>query len=169
MSARPRRVSESPAQLAARVWKPAELLAYDGPLLLDTHAWIWHLEDDHSQWARETSTLLERSGAHARLVVCDMSYWEVAAKSAKGKLRLSVDAAVWLQRAETAADIRYQPATRPVLLQSTRLAGPPHGDPVDRILMAKAQLDGVPLVTADRHIIEYARKYGNTPVVDVRP
>lgn len=151
-----------------RVWTPADLPTYEAPLLLDTHAWIWHLEDDDRHWARGTSALLDRSGAHGHLLVCDMSYWEVAVKAARGKLQLSADVAVWLQRAETALDIRYRPATRSVLLQSTRLAGTAPGDPVDRMLIAMAQIDGVPLVTADRQIIEYAHKYGSTPVVDVR-
>lgn len=150
------------------MWSPADLPAYDGPLLLDTHAWIWYLEDDDRHWTRETSALLERSGAHARLLVCDISYWEVALKCAKGKLTLATDVAAWLQRAESAPDIVYRPLTRPVLLQSTRLAGTMHGDPADRMLIAMAQLDGVPLVTADRLIIEYAQEYGTTPVVDVR-
>jgi PIN domain nuclease of toxin-antitoxin system len=41
-----------------------------------------------------------------------------------------------------------------VLLHSTRLPGTTHNDPADRMLMAMAQLDGVPLVTNDRLIIE---------------
>lgn len=168
MSPRARRVSETPMPIPPRVWTPADLPAYEGPLLLDTHAWIWHLEDDDGHWARGTAALLDRCGAHGHLLVCDMSYWEVAVKAVKGKLRLSADVAIWLQRAETAPDIRYRPVTRPVLLQSTRLAGTMHGDPVDRILIALAQLEAVPLVTADRHIIEYARGRGDTPVVDIR-
>lgn len=168
MSARVRRVSEAPRPLPSRLWTPADLGTYDGPLLLDTHVWIWYLEGDATHWARETRALLERSGAHGRLIVCDMSYWEVAVKSAKGKLQLSTDVMLWLQRAESATAIRYRPASRPLLLQSTRLAGTLHADPVDRMLIAMAQLDGVPLVTADRLIIDYARAHGNVPVVDVR-
>jgi PIN domain nuclease of toxin-antitoxin system len=75
---------------------------------------------------------------------------------------------VWLQRAESAPDMVCPPLTRPVLLQSTPLTGTMHGDPADGVLIAMAQLDGVPLVTTDWLIIEYAQTYGNTPVVDVR-
>jgi PIN domain nuclease of toxin-antitoxin system len=54
-----------------------------------------------------------------------------------------------------AADISsFRPLTRPVLLHSTRLPGTAHNDPADRMLTAMAQLDGVPLVTNDRLIIE---------------
>ena len=101
--------------------------------------------------------------------MCDISWWEVAVKAAKGKLTFTVDVAVWLQRAEQAPGIRFRPLTRLVMLQSTRLPGTARNDPADRMLMAMAQLDGVPLVTTDRLIIEYARTHPGTPVVDVRP
>jgi PIN domain nuclease of toxin-antitoxin system len=151
------------------VWRPGDLAAYDGPLLLDTHVWIWHLEGDDTHFAPATRALLDRSSAHGRLLVCDISWWEVAVKAAKGKLTLTVDVAVWLQRAEQAPGLRFRPLTRPVLLQSTRLPGTAHNDPADRMLMAMAQLDGVPLVTNDRLIIEYAVAHPGTPVVDARP
>jgi len=152
-----------------RVWRPADLLDYNGPLLLDTHVWLWHVEGDAEQFAKGTTALLDRSGAERNLFVCDISCWEIATKSAKGKLAFTVDVAVWLQQAEQAPGIRFRPLTRPVLLQSTRLTGSAHNDPADRMLIAMAQLDGVPLVTADRLILEYANSQRGTPVVDVRP
>jgi PIN domain nuclease of toxin-antitoxin system len=154
---------------ARRVWTPAQLGDYDGPLLLDTHIWLWHVEGDASHVAAGTTALLDRSGAHRRLMVSDISYWEVAVKSAKRRLTFSVDTAVWLQRAEDAPGIRLIPLTRPVLLQSTRLTGAARSDPADRMLIALAQLDNVPLVTTDRLIVEYAAAHGGTPVVDARP
>lgn len=150
------------------MWHPQDLVAYDGPLLLDTHVWIWYVEGEASQLARGTVELLDRSGALGNLLVCDISCWEVAMKAAKGKLEFSVDVGVWLQRAEQAPGIRFRPLTRPVLIQSTRLTGAAHSDPADRMLMAMAQLDAVPLVTADRLVIDYATQHGGTPVVDVR-
>jgi PIN domain nuclease of toxin-antitoxin system len=161
--------SGPPASQGLRVWTSTDLATYDGPLPLDTHVWIWHVEGDAAHFAPGVTALLDRSGAHSRLFVCDISCWEVAVKAAKGKLTFAVDVAVWLQRAEQAPGIRFRPLTRPVLLQSTRLAGAAHNDPADRMLMAMAQLDGVPLVTTDRIILEYARTHGGTPVVDVRP
>ena len=151
------------------VWKPSDLDDYDGPLLLDTHVWIWHVEGEAQHLARTTTALLDRSGAQTRLFVSDISCWEVAIQTAKRRLTLSVDSAVWLQRAEQAPGIRFLPLTRPVLMQSTRLTGSAHNDPADLVLLATAQVYGVPLVTADRLIIAYAKEQGGTPVVDVRP
>jgi PIN domain nuclease of toxin-antitoxin system len=156
-------------RLTPKVWRPADLHAYDGPLLLDTHVWIWHVEGAAGQMASATTAMLDRSGAHSRLFVSDISYWEVAVKAAKGKITFAVDVAAWLQRAEQAPGIRFRALTRPVLFQSTRLTGTVHSDPADRMLIAMAQLDGVPLVTADRFIIEYAAAHRTTSVVDVRP
>lgn len=55
-----------------------------------------------------------------------------------------------------------------VLLLSTRLSGTVHNDPADRILIAAAQINNVPLVTADQLLIEYANSVQGTPVVDAR-
>ena len=152
----------------ASVWAPAELSSYDGPLLLDTHIWVWHVEGDATQVAPGTTELLDRSGARSRLLVSDISYWEVAVKAAKGKISFAVDAAAWLQRAEKAPGIQFRALDRAVLLLSTRLAGAAHNDPADRMLIALAQLESIPLVTADRLIVEYANANPGTPVVDAR-
>lgn len=154
--------------IRARVWRPEELSGYRGPLLLDTHVWLWHLEDDTSLMSKSATPLLDRSGKGDGLLVSDISWWEVAVKSAKGRLTLSVDAAVWLARAAQAPGIRLIALDRDTLLLSTRLAGTVHNDPADRMLLATAQLGNIPLVTADRLLIDYARSHPGTPVVDVR-
>jgi len=162
--------SPAPAStLQPKVWRPADLSEYAGPLLLDTHIWLWHLEGNLGRTTSDLVPLLDRSGAGSNLFVSDISYWEVAVKAAKGKLTLSVDAAIWLQQAERAPGIRFRALDRPVLLLSTRLPGSAHNDPADRMLIASAQLANLPLVTADRVIIEYAEGHPGTPVVDARP
>lgn len=160
-----RRVREAPARTALT---PAELARYTGPLLLDTHIWLWLVEGDITRLTRGTWELLDRCAAESNLFVSDISYWEVAVKASKGKLPLVADAASWLHRAVAAPGIRFQPITRQVLLRSTLLAGASHNDPADRMLMATAQLLGIPLVTADRQIIAYAKAHAGLQVVDVR-
>lgn len=154
---------------SAWVRTPATLSRYDGPLLLDTHVWIWHLEGGSERTAAGMAPLLERCGAAGGLRVLDISYWEVAVKSAKGQLAFSIDAAVWLKRARQAADIRSMPLHHDILLLSTRLVGAAHNDPADRMLIATAQLNSLPLVTTDQRIIDYAKANPGTPVVDARP
>jgi len=152
----------------SNVLHAADLVRYDGPLLLDTHIWVWHLAGDTTRLSADVIALLDRCGALSRLHVSDISYWEVAVKAAKQRITLSMDAAVWLQRAERAPGIRFLPLDHAVLLLSTRLAGTAHNDPADRMLIAAAQINNIPLVTADRLIVEYAQSVPGTPVVDVR-
>ena len=161
------RGASSPAR-ASKVWRAADLDSYDGALLLDTHVWIWHLTGDAERLSPSVVSLLDRVGSTSRLRVSDISYWEVAVKAAKKKITLAVDVAIWLQRAERAPGIRFLPLDRDVLLLSTRLSGTAHNDPADRMLIASAQINNIPLVTADRLIIEYARIVPGTPVVDAR-
>lgn len=153
---------------APTVWSAASYRDTGGPLLLDTHVWIWRVVDDDTRVAPAATDLLDRVGAVGNLTVSDISYWEVAVKAAKGKLGLTAAPADWLQRAAQAPGIRFQPITRQVLLRSTQLAGTPHNDLADRMLMATAQLLGIPLVTADRQIIAYARTHAGLQVIDVR-
>ncbi|MES2176355.1 MAG: type II toxin-antitoxin system VapC family toxin [Gemmatimonadota bacterium] len=154
---------------ASSVWTPSERPQYDGPLLLDTHIWIWHLEGDEAQMAAGTVALLDRAGTAAGLHVCDISAWEIAIKARKGKLHFSVDPLVWLRRAERAPGMRGLALDREILLASTSLPGEMHNDPADRMLIAAAKLNNLPLVTADAQIIEYATAHPGTPVVDARP
>lgn len=87
---------------------------------------------------------------------------------AKGRLVLSGDADLWLDRASEAPGIHLVPLTRAVLMRSTRLPGDPPGDPADHILLAQAQALGASLVTCDRGIVEYARRTPGIPVCDGR-
>ena len=112
--------------------------------------------------------LLDRSGGGSRLLVSDISHWEVAVKVARGKLSLSIDVAAWLQRAETAPSVRFLPLNQTVLFESTRVPGTAHTDPADRMLIATAQSNNVPLVTADKAFIKYAKTHPGVPVVDAR-
>ena len=153
---------------ASNVWRAGDLASYDGPILLDTHIWIWHLEGVSSRVVPAVTSLLDRSGKKSRIFVSDISLWEVAVKIAKGKLTLAFESTIWFKRAEKAPGIRFLALDRETLLLSTRLIGSMHNDPADRMLMATAQLNNLPLVTADRLIVDYARSHAGVPVVDAR-
>lgn len=137
-------------------------------LLLDTSVWIWFLEYDKSRLSTKTIDFLQTAERAGELAVSDFSFWEVANKSAKGKLTLSIDSALWLERAGDYASITYAPIERTALIQSTRLSGSPPSDPMDRILIATALLRGATLVTSDAKIIEYAHGTRALSIYDAR-
>lgn len=151
------------------VWRPSDDDQFAGPLLLDTHIWIWTLDGDLTSMSPAVLSLLQRSATNAAIIVCDISFWEVAVKSAKGKLKLSMDVMLWLRRAERAPGISYLPLNREILVLSTRFGNDMTGDPADRMLVAAAQLHAMPLVTVDRGIIEHAKRDQTFSVCDARP
>jgi len=138
------------------VVKPKAHLEDGRTLLVDTHVWIWYV--DGAPLPEPLDALLRRADGEHRLIVSDISAWEVATKAGKGKLDLAIDSALWIQRAERMPGFTLVPLDRDLLLLSTRLPGALHGDPADRMIVATALLRACPLVTADRRIIEYARR-----------
>ena len=137
-------------------------------LLLDTHIWLWMLEGETRRMSSSVIQLLKDEANNESLLVSDISFWEVANKSAKGKLTLSIDPVIWLDKAGGAPGVTYLPIERSALIQSTRLRGEAPGDPVDRILLATAQLNAASLVTCDPQIIDYARRERGVSVRDAR-
>jgi PIN domain nuclease of toxin-antitoxin system len=136
-------------------------------LLLDTHVWIWYLENYRKRLSKKVADHVASAEAEGQVFVSDISFWEVANKSWKEK-PFSTDAIVWLQRAADAPALRYIPVERAALIQSTRLIRTPPRDPADRILIATAQMNGATLVTADAKIIEYARDTHALSTYDAR-
>jgi len=150
------------------LWRTADSPTRDTPLLLDTHAWLWTLDGTAGALTKPASRLIDRAAAAGRLFVSDISFWEVAMLVANGRLELAADPTLWLQRAAQAPGIRLVPLTRDVLIESTRLAGTPHGDPADRMLIAQAQLISASLLTCDKGIVAYAARTPGVPVCDAR-
>lgn len=116
------------------------------PLLLDTHALLWWLDDDPrlSVPAREAIS----DGAR-RVLVSAASLWEIATKHRLGKLG---EADAFL--ADPTAILQgegFEPLaiTWPHALLAGQLDAA-HRDPFDRMLAAQSLLDGLVLVSGDR-------------------
>lgn len=116
-------------------------------VLLDTHALIWSLEDSPrlSDTARK---VIEETG---NLIMASVvSAWEIAIKVSLGRLEvpddleLAIDAAGFSKRLVSFADAR-----RVLALPNH------HRDPFDRMLVAQAMVDGVPIVSRDPLIAQY--------------
>jgi len=114
-------------------------------LLLDTHTLLWWLNDDPrlSEAARSRITDPE-----ATVFVSAASAWEASSKLRLGKLSDSANAVPRLS-----AIIRERGMTElPIGIDHGVLAGSlpgPHRDPFDRMLIAQARIEGLPVVTSD--------------------
>ena len=167
---RKRRVAESPASYVAKpsLWRASTSPSRTDALLLDTHVWIWTLNSARAEMSDGAWTHIEAAARERRLFVSDISYWEVSLKASKRQLTLPMNATLWMGRAAAAPGIQGLPLTRDVLIQSTLLAGDPHPDPADRMLIAQAQLNNMSLLTCDARIIAYAARQPGVPVCDAR-
>jgi PIN domain nuclease of toxin-antitoxin system len=116
-------------------------------LLLDTRALVWWLANDPTFRAEAREAMLE---GRSFVAVSAASAWELAIKSAAGKLSAPEDLPEQLERH------RFVPL--PITIAHALAAGslpPHHDDPFDRMLVAQAQLEGLTVVTRDPRIGAY--------------
>jgi len=116
-------------------------------LLLDTHVFLWWLNDDHTLGERARADI---GNGHNSVYVSAASVWEISIKRALGKLQApgDIEAVVEAERF-----IKLN-----ISLRHGELAGalPPfHRDPFDRMLIAQARSDNLILVTADDQFEQY--------------
>jgi PIN domain nuclease of toxin-antitoxin system len=121
---------------------------------LDTNAWI--LLADAPRRVPEEVLRIARDIANAPLGLSAISPWEVAKKTALGKLQLSLPVRQWMQRATGPDGIEILPLTPEVSLESACLPGDFHRDPADQIIVATARVHNLTLITSDRKILEYS-------------
>jgi PIN domain nuclease of toxin-antitoxin system len=115
-------------------------------LLLDTHVVLWWQRDD-----RRLKRAARQAIATADIVwVSSVSGWEIAIKTALGRLRLDEPLPALLR----ADDFTELPMT---LGHAVRLEAlpPHHSDPFDRMLAAQALCEKATLVTTDRAFAPY--------------
>jgi PIN domain nuclease of toxin-antitoxin system len=140
----------------------------DRPLLLDTHLWIWYVENEPGRFSRRIEPRVEAAVARGELLVSVISIWEMALLEAIRRIELTQDVRTWVGRALSFPGVRLKGLSPSIAIESTRLPGTLHRDPADRILVATARLTGAALVTCDARVVAYG-KQGHVRVVDARP
>lgn len=112
-------------------------------VLIDTHVFLWGIQDETKLSPRVQSLL-----PAADLWISVASLWEIITKVQMGKLALPSPVGDYLVAKLTANGVSVLPL---VLDHVKRLEGIPlhHRDPFDRILIAQSLEEKLPLVTAD--------------------
>lgn len=114
-------------------------------MLLDTHVVLWLVADD-DRLGTAARGLLTDGGP---VLVSAASLWEIAIKVELGKLEVPAD----LPDRIEAAGVRWLPVTGAHSWAVRDLSGLPHRDPFDRLLLAQAAFEGIPLMTADATVL----------------
>jgi PIN domain nuclease of toxin-antitoxin system len=134
-------------------------------LLLDTHIWLWYVENDTRRFSRKIEPLVEAAVQRGELLISAISVWEIAVLDANRRIELSQELRTWVGRALNVPGLRLKSVSPSIAVESTRLPGDFHRDPADRILVATARMTGAALVTCDERIVAYA-KDGRVRVVN---
>ena len=119
-------------------------------LLLDTHTFLWFL-DDNPQLSQKGKDLLEADNEQLLSIA---SRWEIAIKLRLGKLTVAVPIEMLMTQQLTQNDIELLPITvAPLIVLSTLPLH--HRDPFDRLLIAQAKAEQMRLVSADSQFAPY--------------
>lgn len=120
-------------------------------VLLDTHAFLWWNTGD-DRLSDEAKAII--TDGRTEVLVSVASIWEVATKVAKGRLVIPDEVGRYVaERLD-----RNHWSSLPIDVDHVvRAAALPriHLDPFDRMLVAQAQLEGVPMLTKDAALSRY--------------
>lgn len=119
--------------------------------ILDTQVFLW-MAVSPSRLSPRTRDLLR--AADTTLYISAATSWEIAIKYALGRLPLPVAPSAYVPARITRDRLEPLPIQH---AHAFRVAELPrhHADPFDRLLIAQAQLEKVPLLTADRQLEAY--------------
>jgi len=122
-------------------------------IILDTHIWVWWVDD--SQQLRDRQRQIIQDNVQNGLGVSAISCWEVAKLVEYGRLELACVVEEWMEQAMAYPGLQLLELTPQIAIESTKLPGSFHRDPADQIIVATARVYDIPLLTADRRILQY--------------
>jgi PIN domain nuclease of toxin-antitoxin system len=120
-------------------------------VLLDTHAFLWAAAGSE-RLSERARTLVEDPANE--LLLSAASAYEIAVKAARGHLVLPEDTGTYLATRVAALAIEALPVTVEHAVEAATLPRL-HADPWDRILVAQARREAIPILTIDSLVAQY--------------
>lgn len=114
-------------------------------LLVDTHTLFWSVDDPAKVSAVAMAALADP--ANDRLLSA-ATIWELAIKVGQGKIGLSMPYRLWMDKAIADLKLIILPVTVEYADRQSTLP-PHHKDPFDRLMIAQALVEGIPIVSVD--------------------
>ena len=114
-------------------------------LLIDTHAFLWFVLNDPQLSSNARVLMTDPSN---ELLLSPATYWEIAIKISLGKYALPGDFADFMERQVADNNLTVLPIT---IRHAAVVATLPfhHRDPFDRLLIAQAMTEAVPVLSGD--------------------
>lgn len=120
-------------------------------LLLDTHTFLWWDSDP----TRLSSQVLSLCRDPAVLLILSLvSLWEIQIKSSLGKLPLPFPLRTIVQEQQDKHGLQLLPVT-PAHIYALDALPAIHKDPFDRLLIAQARIENLPLASVDTAFTGY--------------
>lgn len=119
--------------------------------LLDTHTLIWWMTDDRRLSKTAHALIAQRDNVS---LVSAVSAWEIATKVRLGRLPAAGDLAQSFVADVTRERMEILAFSAEHGIRAGSLLGP-HQDPFDRVLIAQALAENVPIVSNDRAFDQY--------------
>jgi PIN domain nuclease of toxin-antitoxin system len=120
-------------------------------ILLDTHCWLWWMTEPDRLCTKARELIEERENT---ILLSAASSWEIAIKYAMGKLELPESPEVFVPKRIARDSLTSLPVEHVHALRVATLT-PYHSDPFDRLLVAQAQIENLPILTVDRQFKPY--------------
>lgn len=119
--------------------------------LLDTHTFLWYVADD-AQLSRKATKLISHSSSLIYISVA--TFWEIAIKYSLNKLTLTKPFQEFISEQISINAFTILPIALEHLVAVTQLPFH-HRDPFDRLLIAQAQTESLPLISIDNRFDLY--------------
>ena len=119
-------------------------------LLIDTHILIWFLEGKSSLSAKRKLLIVNGDNS---VFISIASLWEIAIKVSLSKLDLSATIPAMIERVQ-AESIEILAITPDHILKVSKLPFH-HRDPFDRMIIAQALVEDMPLISTDSDFTKY--------------
>ncbi len=123
-------------------------------VLLDTHTFLWWIIDSPKLSSRIRKII---SDGNNDLFLSAASGWEIAIKAQLGRIKIPDKPEIFISEQMRANAIQGLPIQISHALHVYNLPSR-HRDPFDRMLVAQAQLEGLPILTDDPQIAQYPVK-----------